>query len=549
MPGTRSWPVVQLARNRKQFIEEVVESSFERLRELRPTRAALIEELEVTMYRERLRAKRNPWRVDPKDDLAFWDGVKSRMANRNATDDPEDTTLEDEILREILNRYASEIAGSFKSSSYRLARRVVTVGLTRLLNAFNVKGFGAIFSTQLRLRDKMEIHGEVEQLRKLAQLGTIVMVPTHFSNLDSVLIGWVIHYLGLPPFIYGAGLNLFNIKIFAYFMNSLGAYKVDRRKKNLLYLETLKTYSTLAIQKGCHSLFFPGGTRSRSGAIEERLKLGLLSSTIEAQRLAYQKAKDDDPPTKVFIVPVTINYHFTLEAPTLIKEYLKLKGQERFYVENDEFSTSYKIIRFLLKFFTKRSGLSVSVGRGMDLFGNYVNDEGESISAKGHVIDTRDYFISNSEVTHDSQRENEYTRRLSKVIVEEYHKINRVLSSHLVAFVAFQVLKKRFAKLDLFNLLRIPEEDQVIAYQEFREISERVLAELKEMRQAGKVKLAPHMIEAVDTVINHGLQNVGMYHVKRPLIKNDQGDITTQDMTVLYYYHNRLKGYGLEHVI
>src|SRR3546814_15272144 len=56
---------------------------------------------------------------------------------------------------------------------------------------------------------------------------------------------WVIHSLGLPAFIYGAGLNLFNRKIFAYFMNSLGAYKVDRRKKNLPYLETLKTYSTL----------------------------------------------------------------------------------------------------------------------------------------------------------------------------------------------------------------------------------------------------------------------------------------------------------------
>ena len=66
------------------------------------------------------------------------------------------------------------------------------------------------------------------------------MVPTHFGNLDSILIGWVISALGLPAFIYGAGLNLFNIRIVAYFINSLGAYKVNRRKKNLLYLETLK---------------------------------------------------------------------------------------------------------------------------------------------------------------------------------------------------------------------------------------------------------------------------------------------------------------------
>ena len=138
------------------------------------------------------------------------------------------------------------------------------------------------------------------------------MVPTHFSNLDSILIGWIIHSLGLPAFIYGAGLNLFNIKIFAYFMNSLGAYKVDRRKKNVPYLETLKFYSMLAVQKGAHSIFFPGGTRSRSGMMEKHLKLGLLSSTIEAQRNLYLETPPGEEVRKIFIVPVTLNYHFVL---------------------------------------------------------------------------------------------------------------------------------------------------------------------------------------------------------------------------------------------
>jgi glycerol-3-phosphate O-acyltransferase len=58
----------------------------------------------------------------------------------------------------------------------------------------------------------------------------------------------------------------------------------------------------MAIQKGCHSLFFPGGTRSRSGQIEKRLKLGLLSTAIEAQRINYQKGKRDEL-EKIFVVP------------------------------------------------------------------------------------------------------------------------------------------------------------------------------------------------------------------------------------------------------
>src|SRR5690606_36682870 len=153
----------------------------------------------------------------------------------------------DELLHRIVARYANEIAGNFKPSSYRLAREVVKFWFSRLLNGARVKKFGAFFRNQYTLRDKIHIVGKAKHLRRLARRGTVIMMPTHFSSLDSILIGWVIHSLGLPAFIYGAGLNLFNIQILAYLMISLGAYKVDRRKKNLPSLETLKAYSTLAI--------------------------------------------------------------------------------------------------------------------------------------------------------------------------------------------------------------------------------------------------------------------------------------------------------------
>ena len=371
------------------------------------------------------------------------------------------------------------------------------------------------------------------------------MVPTHFSNLDSILIGWIISVLGMPPFIYGAGLNLFNISIFAYFMNALGAYKVDRRKKNLLYLETLKTYSKEAIQFGCHSLFFPGGTRSRSGMIESKLKLGLLSTAIEAQRANYQNGINDIS-GKIFIVPVTINYHFVLEAPGLIQDYLSITGQERYHKENDEFSTSYKISKFLFKFFTKGSDISVSIGRAMDVLGNYVDQDGNSLDKWGRTIDTRDYFISGGKVTIDSQREEEYTNVLGKRIVEEFHKINRVFSSHLVAFVAFELIKAKNNKLDLFDLIRLSEEDIFLPYEEFKSACQLVLDRIFELKTQGKIDIAPHMKRDMDTIITHGLDNVGMYHAKRPLIKDKQGNIVTEDMSLLYFYHNRLHGYGLE---
>ena len=548
-PSKDEWPVVKLARERKEFVKKVSDLAEGKVLSITAHNPDILkEELETTLYREKLRIKQNPWVVDPDDEATFWGDVKSalvQISTESGKSKQEKLEGYKAVLNRITSRYAEEIASNFKHSHYKFTRSVVTFGFSRLLNAARVKGFRSIFSNQYTLQDKIQITGETDQLRDLATKGTVVMVPTHFSNLDSILIGWVISVLGLPPFIYGAGLNLFNISIFAYFMNSLGAYKVDRRKKNLMYLETLKTYSKEAIQFGCHSLFFPGGTRSRSGMIESKLKLGLLSTAIEAQRANFQNGFNDIG-GKVFIVPVTINYHFVLEAPSLIRDHLSITGQERYYQENDEFSNSYKISKFLIKFFTKGSDISVSVGKAMDVLGNFVDKDGNSLDKNGRQINTRDYFITGGEVSIDHQREEEYTHMLGKRIVEEFHKINRVFNSHLVAFAAFELIKKKNKKLDLFDLLRLPEEDISIDFEEFKGACEMVLKKILELKAQGQINTAPHLSRPMDEIIEQGIENVGMYHAKRPIVKGKSGDIGTDDMSLLYFYHNRLTGYGLE---
>jgi len=545
LPGHKEWPVVRLSKNRKAFITAVVNETVNRILHNGNNHQNLIEELELTLFLERNRMRQNPWKVDPEDDEEFWKNIKAQLVNLNQAPAEDIKQSAANMVERIVARYVDEIAGNFKQSSYRLARTIITFGFARLLNAARIKGPRALWSGQLDLPDKIHVTGEIEQLRSLAKIGTVVMVPNHFSNLDSALIGWVIQHLGLPAFIYGAGLNLFNIGIFAYFMNSLGAYKVDRRKKNLLYLETLKAYSTQALKYGCHSLFFPGGTRSRSGRIEDKLKMGLLSTAIEAQRCNFIENSPGQA-TRIFIVPVVLNYHFVLEAPVLIHQFLEQQGQERYYVESDEFTNSYKILKFLVKFFTKGSAISVSIGRAMDPVGNYVNSEGNSIDMKGRPIDTADYFKSFGKITKDSQRDLEYTQMLGNRIVKEFHKINRVFSSHLVAFVAFQMFKKKHAKLDLFNFLRIPPDEMSINFDSFLEQFIIVRNRVFELRNQGKLQTANHLEGAAEEVIAHGMNNVGMYHAKRPLLKNKRGEIVSKDLYTLYYYHNRMHGYGLE---
>lgn len=543
IPRTRQWPIVQLSRNRKQFIEEVTEEAFQKiLEEIRDK--SLREEIELTVYKEKTRMKTNPWKVDPKDESPFWKYIQGKLTDVQGSEEEEEKTKE--LLREIVHRYSNEIAGNFKKSSYRFARTVVTFGFARLLNAARVPGIAALFSRQLDLDDKIKIVGEPDHIRALAKIGTVVMVPTHFSNLDSILIGWIIQFLGLPAFIYGAGLNLFNIKIFAYFMNSLGAYKVDRRKKNMIYLETLKTYSSLAIRKGCHSLFFPGGTRSRSGEIEKNVKLGLLGTAIESQRILYEE--DGEKARKIFIVPVVINYQFTLEATSLINYHLKRTGQERYYKESDKFSTSYGIATFLLKFFTKGSNVSVSVGRGMDILGNYVDENGHSTDKNGTPIHTRDYFISHGKITHDKQREMTYVRILGERIVEEFHKYNEVYPSHLVAYTAFKILERNNPKLDLYSLLRLHEEDLIIDFELLKKKFKKLRNRIYKLNKRGEVLIQEVLEDKSSDAIRDGLKNLGMYHPKRPLIEKN-GKIIVQNVNALYYYHNRLNGYGLEKYI
>src|SRR5688572_31955287 len=79
LEGIPDWPVYQLSKNRKEFIEEVASQALTRIKELRPTRKQLVDELEATVYREQQRMKRNRWRVDPQDEPKFWAKIKSDL--------------------------------------------------------------------------------------------------------------------------------------------------------------------------------------------------------------------------------------------------------------------------------------------------------------------------------------------------------------------------------------------------------------------------------------------------------------------------------------
>jgi glycerol-3-phosphate O-acyltransferase len=52
----------------------------------------------------------------------------------------------------------------------------------------------------------------------------------------------------------------------------------------------------------------------------------------------------------------------------------------------------------------------------------------------------------------------------------------------------------------------------------------------------------------MDTVdmLNDGMNNLGVFHVQKPLFFDENGDIVSDDFHLLYYYHNRLTNYEIE---
>jgi glycerol-3-phosphate O-acyltransferase len=333
----------------------------------------------------------------------------------------------------------------------------------------------------------------------------------------------------------------------SYFFSRLGAYTLDRRKKNAFYLETLKSFSELSIERGVHTLFFPGGTRSRSGHLESRVKLGLLGTAIDAQCKNFQVPDGK----KIFVVPVVLNYHAVLEAKSLIEQYLKYTGKQLYLVEKDGFGGFLKVLKFLRQFVSNSSEIIVNFGKPIDVLGNFVDKNGNSSDQHGKSIDVKAYFESGGQIRYDRQRNEEYTKRLAEKIVERYKVENIVLSSHLVAFTAFNIVRKKFPKLDLYGVLRLPKEDKRIPVDLLYKNIEILRAELINLATEGELKLSETVKDStVEKLVKHGIENSGAFHLKKPLKYNKKGFFESQDLNLLYFYHNRLDAYGLEkHII
>ena len=443
---------------------------------------------------------------------------------------------EDE-LRRIVLRMTNDIAGNFDPRVYDIARE----GIPRLLvGTIRPRALpAALLGGNLDALDRlMTVEGDLDHLRRVEKHATLVYVPTHSSNLDSIVLGYALERVGLSPVMYGAGKNLFTNPFISFFMHNLGAYRVDRRIRTELYKDTLKTYGLVTIHRGYHSLFFPGGTRSRSNLVESRLKLGLAGAGVEA--FAERCVSGDRRP--VLFVPTTINYALCLEAETLVEEWLKEEGKARYMIDDDEFSQLERLVAFFRKIVRLRAACVIRFGRPVDPYGNLVTDEAESLAPDGRVIDASTYVRMHGVPTLDAARDAAYTRSLSDVLVAAYRRETVVMGTQLVAHVLFRALAQDARGLDTFAMLRLREVsfDAAAIFAEIGKTRDRLLAlvEKGEVHASAVVRSDPP-----EELVRRAFEVWSGYHT-RPSARHEGSRIIIEDPTLLLYYQNRLVAFA-----
>jgi glycerol-3-phosphate O-acyltransferase len=476
-----------------------------------------------------------------------------------------DSELRGELSR-LVRHYASDVAGNFNPRVYGFATRALPPllggllspratlrNLPRIIAGMRPGGAGAAFET---LDDRVIVDGPVDDIRRLAGLGTLVFVPTHLSNLDSVVFGFALERARLPPATYGAGKNLFTNPVLSFFMQNLGAYRVDRRLKHGLYKDVLKTYSCVLIEKGYHSLFFPGGTRSRSGGVERRLKLGLAGTGVEAFARTASKGKAQN----VFFVPATINYLLTLEAETLIDDFLQEEGKARYIIEDDESTRLGRVTAFMQKILGLDAGCVIRFGPPMDCFGNAVDADAVSHDGHGRKVDPTSYVLGDGDRPgHDAAREAQYTRELGELITVAFRRGTVAMATHLVAAAAFARLRASVQRkgdpkatsgnggreaADVFAMLR-HEDDVHVSRRDLADDVDALLLRVKKLEEEGEIVLAENLRNKRGSeVIYHALRAFEGYHTAK-VIEARGEDLVLADTRLLFYYQNRLAAHGL----
>jgi glycerol-3-phosphate O-acyltransferase len=208
-----------------------------------------------------------------------------------------ETGVPGEVAFEEARRYAREIVPGFSATLYFGFATRAAKGLSRLLFRVRV--------------------GRVDQdLRLLDPKATVVFVMNHRSNVDYVLVTWLVADRVAVSYAVGEWARVWPLSAM---IRAMGAYFIRRGSRNALYRKVLARYVQLATEEGTTQAIFPEGRLSLDGRVGPA-KMGLLSYIAEGF---------DPQGRDVVFVPVGLAYDRVLEDRVLVEAAASGSGRFR----------------------------------------------------------------------------------------------------------------------------------------------------------------------------------------------------------------------------
>jgi glycerol-3-phosphate O-acyltransferase len=222
-----------------------------------------------------------------------------------------ETGVPGEVAFEEARRYAREIVPGFSATVYF--------------------GFGTRAAKWLsRLLYRVRVGKVDKELGHLDPKATVVFVMNHRSNLDYVLVTWLVADRSAISYAVGEWARVWPLSAL---IRSMGAYFIRRGSRNALYRKVLARYVQLATEEGTTQAMFPEGGLSLDGRVGPA-KLGILSYIVEG----WEPGERD-----VVFVPVGLAYDRVLEDRVLV-EAAQAGGRQ---FRNRPFWVAWHGLRFL----------------------------------------------------------------------------------------------------------------------------------------------------------------------------------------------------------
>ncbi len=233
--------------------------------------------------------------------------------------------LRDQVVRSPrLARVIRDMAGEGKEERRVLGYRALSM-LREMeaevdLNA--LRALAAAFDqTIARMYSAIEVDDEgLERIRRAAKDGTLVLLPSHKSHVDYIVLTHIFLESNLPVPLVAAGDNLSFFPL-GPVLRRAGAFFIRRSfKGDRLYAAVVDAYMRRLLKDGHPLEFFLEGARSRTGKLLPP-KLGLLSIVVDAAI-----GSEGDGGRKVYFAPISIGYERVVEERAYVRE---LTGGEK----------------------------------------------------------------------------------------------------------------------------------------------------------------------------------------------------------------------------